>query len=165
MFDLTQKIVADPDQLKEGVALLRRIAEALERLSPVIPSEPAYSGRQATASDVRRVDSTQLNYVNSVKQAFADLTKTVVDSDAFWQAMYEAEETVSREYGEEYVDQLEWNKGGRLFNREIYHKRKVEQERRQRDEAAKKASVQQADGGEKDTAKSDTSGSSTYTGI
>lgn len=142
MLDFHQSIKADPDSLQEGVNLLRRIAEALERLSPPVLAVADRDIKQTTAADVRVVDPTIASDIELIKDRFAIASKTVVNSEAFWQAMYEAEEFVARSEGEENVDQLEWNKYGRLFDREQYYKRQIQRKREARDKAAQQVTQQ-----------------------
>lgn len=138
MLDLYRTVKADPDQTTELINVLRRIAEALERVSPVPTVEDAYVPQQATADDVKQATQAVRDEVIAAKQEFAKHTNTRVDSEAFFEQLYIAEEKVAQQYGEEFVDKLDWNKHGRLFNREIYHKEHVARQRKERDKANNK---------------------------
>ena len=156
MLDFYKDVAVDPDSFAEGINLLRRIAEALERLSPRLPNvvdHPDPPFRQTHENEIVFNTPDRFDDISHIKKQFAIATHTVVDTQAFWEAMYQAEEYVAHTEGEEAVDLLEWNKHGRLFNRERYHKAKIERERKERDSKVTPITKKNKDGaGEQESA-------------
>ena len=97
--------------LQEQNALLRRIAEALERLSPTIPALPP--PRKADLSDLRVVDHEGQRVLAEVQEEFARVTETVPGSEAFQRAMKAFEDELRMWKGQEAVDELPWNSIGK----------------------------------------------------
>jgi len=156
MLDFYRSIPPDQDWAKDVSNSLRRIAEALERLSPPLPNlvnHPDPPFRQTHENEIVFNTPDRFDDISHIKKQFAIATDTVVDTQAFWEAMYQAEEYVAHTEGEEAVDLLEWNKHGRLFNRERYHKAKIERERKERDSKVTPITKKNKDGaGEQESA-------------
>ena len=99
-------------ELQEQNNLLRRIAEALERMSPPIPArEPPE--RLSDLSDLRVIDSEGQRILQEVEQEFAQMTNTVPGSEAFQKAKVALEQELRDWRGEEAVEELPWNRIGR----------------------------------------------------
>ena len=100
-------------QMAEQNVFLRRIAEALERLSPPLPAhEPP--ARVSDLSDLRVVDSHAQRILEEIKEEFARTWNVEKDSEAYLKAQKAFEDEVRMGSGQEAVDQLPWNRIGKV---------------------------------------------------
>lgn len=99
-------------ELKEQNALLARIAEALERLAPPLP--PAPPERKADLRDLRRTNPQEMRAYRQIIADFAKQTNTVPGSEAFEKAKREFEDVLRSSEGQGAVDDLLWNRIGKL---------------------------------------------------
>ena len=97
--------------LKEQNALLERIAQALERLAPVLPAMPP--AKKADLSDLRIVDYEGQRILEEVKEEFARMWNVVPGSEAFERSLKAYEDELRMGSGQEAVDELPWNRIGR----------------------------------------------------
>ena len=98
-------------ELKEQNEYLRRIAEALERLAPVVPERPPV--RKAELSDLRVVDNREVEAVRGLEEEFARQTSTVPRLEAFRKSIEAFENELRDIRGQEAVDNLPWNQLGK----------------------------------------------------
>src|SRR5215472_9438742 len=99
-------------ELKEQNQILRRIADALEKMAP--PDPPSPPDRKADLRDLRRIDYKDIRDLRELEQEFARMTNTVAGSEAFFRARREFENEVRAAEGQEAVDKLFWNRIGRM---------------------------------------------------
>jgi hypothetical protein len=106
------RIVLFKRDLAEQNVLLRRIAEALERMMPALRAHepPPY---KADLSDLRIVNAAELRELDDLKKEFALMWNVVPDSEAWDNAVKEFEDLVRAGQGQQAVDELLWNRIGR----------------------------------------------------
>lgn len=109
LIDFTIQLTRTNDLLEDLTLSNRLIAEALTRLSPPLPS----SDRVPYRAGIRDLINADPSSVESLLMEQADLgarTGTIPRTDAFYAMVREYEETILKEYGQEAVDSLPWNK-------------------------------------------------------
>lgn len=95
-------------QLAEQNALLRRIAEALERLAPALPDMPP--PRKSDLSDLRIVDHQEQRQLQELEAELARAWNVVPGSEAYLKARAAYEDEMrAGQGGQEAVDELPWN--------------------------------------------------------
>lgn len=86
-----------------------RIADALERLSPILPPSTG-APYQATVRDLLNVSPSRVDALMGERLEFAAREGLVPDSSSFRARVLEYEGQIRAEYGEEAVQSLPWNK-------------------------------------------------------
>ncbi len=94
---------------------LRRIADALDRAIPPISTVEPPLPRPSTLADLHVTG----NYVTGVQTALSQFAEregiASVNSDLFISRIIEYEAFLQKEFGDEFIDSLPWNKDGRIF--------------------------------------------------
>lgn len=109
MLDFPVNLDRVADELARTNALLLRLVQAIERVSPVLPSPddqpPVY---QATLDDLHTIDDEAAERAREGKEAIALRFGVVPDSPAFAVALAQYEEEMRRVYGKDTV--VDWEK-------------------------------------------------------
>lgn len=106
-----------PEQCAEVIAILSRIADALERLAGPMPTARGTVQYKADLKDLIQPESETADAINHELELFANNANVQIDSEAFIKSIIEYEKQVMDVYGKDAILELPWNKaaGGSLF--------------------------------------------------
>ncbi len=109
LLDLSVELTRTNEFLSRMAVAEERIADALERLSPRLPDFPRQTYK-ATVSDLLDVSPAAVQSRLDAMNDFADRNQVSPQTEAFRAKVTEYEDAIRKEYGQEVVDSLPWNK-------------------------------------------------------